>query len=298
MIKRGDTYKRLITSCLLLVAVIFIVPAKAQNFRYNQLELGIAAGGMTYIGDLNNQSIIGSVSPGGMVMLRYNPNNRWTLQISGGYGMVEGGNPDAIELRNLSFRSKIIEASIQVQFNFLPYGNSTGSFPWTPYIYAGIGVFGFNPKAKYTDPNTGEISWHELQPLGTEGQGTPLYPERAKYSLMEKVMPFGLGVKWKATKYLTLGAEYGFRKTWTDYLDDVSATYVGRELLNSYGGKMAAILGDRSNEVIPGYVNAIGMQRGDDSLSDWYTFFGITVTIQMDAIMSVLGLGPKCESGW
>lgn len=298
MIKRGDTYKLLIASAMLLVAVIVVVPAKGQYFRYNQLELGVAAGGMTYIGDLNNQSIIGSVRAGGMLLLRYNPGNRWTFQISGGYGQVQGGYPDAIEIRNLSFRSKIIEASVQVQFNFLPFGNGTGSFPWTPYIYVGIGMFGFNPKAEYTNPNTGETSWHELQPLGTEGQGTPQYPDRAKYSLMEKTMPFGLGVKWKATKYVTLGAEYGFRKTWTDYLDDVSTTYVGRELLNSYGGSMAAILADRSNQLVPGYTNAIGMQRGDDSLNDWYTFFGITITVQMDAIMSVLGLGPKCESGW
>ena len=73
---------------MLLVAVIVVVPAKGQYFRYNQLELGVAAGGMTYIGDLNNQSIIGSVRAGGMLLLRYNPGNRWTFQISGGYGQV------------------------------------------------------------------------------------------------------------------------------------------------------------------------------------------------------------------
>ena len=95
-----------------------------------------------------------------------------------------------------------------------------------------------------------------------------------------------------------MGAEYGFRKTWTDYLDDVSTTYVGTEVLSASGNNMAVVLGDRTGEVMPGYTNAPGVQRGDDSLNDWYAFVGITFTIQMDAIISFLGLGPRCESGW
>lgn len=283
---------------IFFAAMLFGFVAEAQYMRPNKMEIGLAAGGMSYIGDLNNQSMLSMPRPGGLLLVRYNPNNRWTFQISGGYGQVQGGYPDYIELRNLSFRSSIIEASMQVQFNFLPFATGMGSHDWTPYIFVGFGFFGFNPKAEYINPVTGESEWYALQPLGTEGQGSAAYPERTKYQLLEKMMPFGLGFKWKTTKYLTLGIEYGFRKTWTDYLDDVSTTYVERDILSANGGNMAVILGDRSNEIIPGYINAAGIKRGDDSLNDWYSFMGITVTIQMDAVISFLGLGPKCKSGW
>lgn len=281
-----------------LLVVLLANSARSQYFRYNKMEIGLAAGGMNYLGDLNNQSMFGKLRPAGIALLRYNFDNRWVVQFSGGYGQIAGGEPDYIERRNLSFRSNIIEAMVVVQFNFLPFGKGAGAYNWTPYIFGGIGVFGFNPKAKYLNPSTGEIEWHELQPLGTEGQGSAQYPERVKYSLIERTMPFGLGIKWKATKAITMGAEYGFRKTWTDYLDDVSTTYVGTEVLSASGNNMAVVLGDRTGEVMPGYTNAPGVQRGDDSLNDWYAFVGITFTIQMDAIISFLGLGPRCESGW
>lgn len=261
------------------------------------MDIGITLGGMNYIGDLNDQSMFSSLRPGGMLLVRYNPNNRWTFQLSAAYGQVEGGSPDCIEIRNLSFRSSIIEASVQVQFNFLPFAKGPGNYEWTPYIFVGFGFFGFNPKAEYLNPTTGEYEWHALQPLGTEGQGSEEYPERAKYQLIEKTMPFGLGVKWKVAKYITVGMEYGFRKTWTDYLDDVSTTYARRDVLYDNGGNMAVILGDRSNEVQPEYINAPGIKRGDDSLNDWYAFMGFTITIQMDAVADLLGLGPKCKTG-
>ena len=85
-------------------------------------------------------------------------------------------------------------------------------------------------------------------------------------------MPFGIGFKYHPNKSLTLSAEYGFRKSWTDYIDDVSTTYVDNAQLTYVAGELAAGLADRSGEVEPGYVNAAGIKRGDDSLDDWCLF--------------------------
>ncbi len=276
------------------VLACFTGQIRAQ-FRRSQAEIGLMIGGMNYIGDLNNQSMLGRLRPAIGGLFRYNLGQRWVLQFSGAYGQIEGGNPDVIRNRNLSFRSSIIEGSIQIQFNFLPFGFGHGGYRWTPYLFCGFGFFGFNPKTQYTDPITGVTDWYELQPLGTEGQGNPKYSERMPYSLVEKMIPFGLGIKWKPTQYFSLGVEYGFRKTWTDYLDDVSTTYVEQEVLIENGGKIAGVLSDRTNEIISGYINPAGLKRGDDSLNDWFAFFGITATVQLDAIFSFLGWGPKCD---
>ena len=146
-----------------------------------------------------------------------------------------------------------------------------------------------------TDSETGEARWYDLQPLGTEGQGTAAYPDRQKYQLIEVSMPFGIGYRWRISPGMHLTVEYGWRKTWTDYLDDVSTTYVGADLLNSTSGSsMAAVLADRSGEVEPGYVNAVGVKRGDDALCDWYSYFSISMTFSAEMLFGWMR-GKVCE---
>ena len=54
-------------------------------------------------------------------------------------------------------------------------------------------------------------------------------------------------------------------------------------------------LADRSNEVVPDYVNVAGIQRGDDSLDDWYAYFNVSLTIKFDFIFGWL-LKRKCDN--
>ena len=165
----------------------------------------------------------------------------------------------------------------------------------TPYIFCGFGVFKFNPKAKYVDPSTGEAIWYALQPLGTEGQGTKAYPDRVKYQLIGVSMPFGLGYRWRISESVHLTVEYGWRKTWTDYLDDVSKTYVGAQVRGAgAGGSIAATLADRSGEVEPGYVNSPGIKRGDDSLNDWFSYFNVSITFSAEVLFGWMR-GKVCE---
>ena len=276
-----------IKSITLLLALISLL-AHSQTLR-KDVEIGVMLGAMNYIGDLNSQSAAGKMNMAGSAILRYDFHSRWAVQFGFSYGNIEGGNPDAIEKRNLSFRSQIIEGSLTVQFNFVPYQNGAYAQRFTPYMFAGIGVFGFNPKTQYNG------NWYELQPLCTEGQGLAQYPDRKPYSLIQLSIPFGLGFKCRIGKYFTVGAEYGFRKTWTDYLDDVSTTYVDGELLTANTEAMAAILSDRSGERELNHAYAPGTQRGDDSLNDWYAFFGLSLTVKL-SVFDVFRKHQRCDA--
>ena len=276
-----------------LLLLFFPLVSWAQ-LRLGNHEVGVTAGGMNYIGDLNNQSMLGRphVALGGFYRLNFD--ERWSMRIDIDYGHVSGGNPDYIARRNLSFKSYIFESSIRAEFNFFPYSMRDDHFFWTPYIFGGLGFFAFNPKAQYTDPHTGETQWYDLQPLCTEGQGTALAPNRAVYTLKQVSMPFGIGVKYHPSKSVTLSAEYGFRKSWTDYIDDVSTTYVDNHQLEYYNGSVAAALADRSSEVEPGYVNAAGIKRGDDSLDDWFAYFHISASVSFEVLFGWM-VKKKCE---
>ncbi|MBR4804813.1 MAG: outer membrane beta-barrel protein [Bacteroidales bacterium] len=278
------SYIKRITFLLALIPLL----AHSQTLR-KDVEIGVLLGGMNYIGDLNSQSMLGKVNPAASALVRYDFHSRWAVQFGFAYGNIEGGNPDAIEKRNLSFRSQIIEGSLTVQFNFVPYQNGAYAQRFTPYMFAGIGVFGFNPKTQYNG------NWYELQPLCTEGQGLEQYPDRKPYSLIQLSIPFGLGLKCRIGKYFTVGAEYGFRKTWTDYLDDVSTTYVDPDLLTANTEEMAAILSDRSGEIELNHAYAPGTQRGDDSLDDWYAFFGLSITVKLN-VFDVFRKHQRCDA--
>lgn len=282
------------THIAFLFLLLAALSARAQMWL-GKSDIGFTIGGMNYIGDLNNQSMFGTVNLAYGGMYRLNFDERWSMRIDIDYGHVEGGNPDYIARRNLSFRSYIFEGALRAEFNFFPFSMRDDHYVWTPYIFAGLGFFAYNPKAYFTDPLSGESDWYELQPLGTEGQGSPVAPDRTPYTLKQLAMPFGIGFKYHPSKSFTLSVEYGFRKTWTDYIDDVSTTYVDNEQLAYYMGEITAGLADRSSEVEPGYVNAAGMKRGDDSLDDWFAYFNVSFTVSLDFIFGWM-LKKKCDN--
>lgn len=271
---------------IILVLVFVVATASAQRDDFmGRSELTLQVGGMNYIGDLNNQSAFGTPHLAFGVGMRSRLDNRWALRLEANYGNISCKH-DYIELRNLSFRSHIIEGAVMAEFNFRPFGPGATESMWTPYIFGGIGAFHFNPEAACFD-ETGNEVWVALQPLSTEGQGTPQYKDRRPYALTQLCLPFGVGVKLRMGKSFSLTAEYGFRKTWTDYLDDVSTTYVGSDVLLAIDGdgEMAAQMADRSGEVQEGYVNAAGIKRGDDSLDDWYACFHISIGVSLETLL-------------
>ena len=276
---------------LCIAALLTATTALAQrDDLLGRSELVLRGGGMTYLGDLNNQSALGEVRPGYGGGVRIRIDNRWSVRVEGAHGTLTATH-DWIPKRNLSFRSSLTEGALMAEFNFRPFGAGATESRWTPYIFGGLAAFHFNPKGQYISPR-GDTTWVELKPLCTEGQGTTAYPERRPYPLTMVSMPFGVGVKLRISKSITVTAEHGFRRTWTDYIDDVSTTYVGADLLRSEveNGTVASQMADRSEKA-----NAPGIKRGDDSLNDWYSYFNVSLSISMNTLFGWMR-SKKCRN--
>ncbi len=256
----------------LFVFLFVFTSAFAQRF-----ELGFFCGGSYYIGDINPSKHFLLAKPAVGFVYRYNINSRFAakLNVYSGYLYSSDGKAKFNEKRNLSFRSMILDISTEMELNFEHFEPGNTETPFTPYIFGGFSVFKFNPQAEY------QGTWYNLQPLGTEGQGTSRYPDRHPYSLMSVAFPFGLGFKLNVTDFLLIGAEWGLRKTFTDYLDDVSTTYADPVVLSAEKGTIACALADRTIQEDGVPVNNTGLQRGNSQNKDWYSFAGLIITYRI-----------------
>jgi hypothetical protein len=172
--------------------------------------------------------------------------------------------------RNLDFWSRIQEQSIQLQVQF--FNGERAKI--NPFLVGGIAFFQFNP---YTFDKGGEK--HYLQPLSTEGQGV-ISDAPAPYSLRERSIPVGGGIRFTVSEKLSISWEISFRYTQTDYLDDVSTRYPDLFLLSTLKGPKSAELSFRALE-LPGanplFPNGFdpGIVRGNPKNGDWYYFTGL-----------------------
>ena len=176
--------------------------------------------------------------------------------------------------RNSHFRSPFWEASAQVEIDYVPQRLRSSKGQTTLYLFGGAGIMGFNPQAQYHGV------WTDLQPLGTEGQGTPL-SNTATYARTAAILPVGMGVRYRLGDLLTVGAEAGWRISSTDYLDDVSGLYVDSKALATYNGAAAAALSDPSLVV----QNRAGRPRGNAQTQDTYATAGIFVGIHLETFL-------------
>ncbi|NRB47826.1 MAG: outer membrane beta-barrel protein [Saprospiraceae bacterium] len=234
-------------------------------------EAGPWAGVSYYFGDLNTSYNLSKPQFAAGMIARYNFNNRLALKFSGNYGYILADDADSKNIyeraRNLSFESPIIDASAQFEFNFLPYVHGSQEEYFTPYLFAGLSAFYFNPQAELN----GEL--YELRALGTEGQF-----KGEEYFTVQGALNFGIGLKLDLSYEWSLNFELSVRQTFTDYLDDVSTIYPDESDLLRARGELAVQLSDRSI-TIPGVVEETlgieGRQRGDSSTNDSYLFLGV-----------------------
>ena len=162
----------------------------------------------------------------------------YTYSIVGGADRFSD-DPELVA-RNLAFETNISEFSLVGEYYLLNlYENRI-----SPYAFAGLAVYHFNPYAY-----NGSTEKIFLKPLSTEGQGLPGYPEKETYSLTQTAIPFGGGVKFAVTENFHLGLEVGFRKLFTDYLDDVSTTYADPNDLLAARGQLAVDMSYRGDDV-------------------------------------------------
>jgi hypothetical protein len=189
-------------------------------------------------------------------------------------GASDQYNRSDLVFRNLSFQSNIIEWNLLGEYTFMDITEKK----FSPFVFGGIAVFHYDPFAYDT---TGQKVY--LKPLSTEGEGLPEYPGQKPYSLTQFAIPFGGGIKFRVSENVVLAYEIGFRKTFTDYLDDVSTFYVDKTTLQNERGPLAVELAYRANELKGGNPNypASGTSRGGPMYKDWYYYTGIRVSIAL-----------------
>lgn len=252
---------------------ISTLAAAQRQTRLSRSELGVMVGGSYYIGDLNPMKHFKNTHLAGGILYRFNIHSRLTWRANLMYGFVEGddfdANRDIIRNRNLSFQTEIWELGSGVEFSYFPFQIGHDRYKGTAYLLAELALFRMNPTTEYNDEQV------ELQPLGTEGQGTSL-SSRSNYSLTQLAIPIGVGARVSLGKRASLGLEYGIRFVFTDYLDDVGGyRYVDPTVLAAENGPIAA---DLSNRSLNGDRNG---RRGNPASRDWYTFFGATLTFRL-----------------
>ena len=203
--------------------------------------------------------------------------NKFWLRAGLSYGRIYGDDkknkdPELIA-RSLNFKSHIIEFSTAVEYNFLNTNSDYGDYyEYTPYVFAGLGVFHFNP---YTFDNAGNKVF--LKPLRTEGQGLAQFPDRKEYSLYQLCFPIGIGFKWNSSESVQLSYECGYRFTTTDYIDDVSSTYVSLDELSTSVGPKSAELSYREQDAP--FAKRLGDRRGFSKPNDVYFYNVLKITI-------------------
>jgi Domain of unknown function (DUF6089) len=304
-----------------------------SSFRYKYNSVGFSLNALNYYGDLaprpNRISTdISFTRPGFGLSYAHRFGPRYVLMGNFMFGTLRGSDESADKndegngvfryTRNLSFRNQIKEFSLVAQFDLFPNSSTYMVRPsWTPYGFIGVAGFFHNPQAQApaTDLQGNPLAeageWVKLRPLGTEGQNGGLDPTDAnhgikKYSTFQVAIPFGVGVRFKLMPELDLAAEFGFRYTFTDYLDDVSKNYVGLDKLNS---PLAQAMSYRTNElpaadrpantvdsgipgvfVVPGYGHEFpSNNRGSSKDNDLY----MVTSIRLSYILKATYHRPK-----
>lgn len=244
------------------------------------LEAGVTIGTSNYLGDLVEDDIApNEYNLAYGVFGRYQMSKYISVKGYLNHARISGTDANnrtnnGLRQRNLSFRTDIIELGVVNEISITPYDPIENKNA-LPYVFVGISGFYFNPQAEF------EGEYHNLRPLGTEGQGNVLAGS-STYSAISFAVPFGLGFKWNINPMINIGAEFGFRITATDYLDDVSDKYPNLALLSEQN-PLAASLSFRADEFNSNldFNNAQGGIRGNPDNVDWFFVAGINISVNL-----------------
>jgi hypothetical protein len=246
--------------------------------------VGVSVNALNYYGDLSPKpgrfsTDISFTRPAIGLSFAHRFGPRYTLTASFMYGTLRGADVESADpgdldngifrfKRNLSFRNRIKELSVVASIDlFENQATYISRVAWTPYAFIGVAVFHHNPQAQApeTDVNGNPLpeagKWVDLQPLGTEGQHSTLQEGDANYGIkpykrIQVSIPFGIGARFRLNELLDLSAEIGFRYLFTDYIDDVSKSYVD---LGVFGNnQLAKSMSYRTGEILPGDHTYIG----------------------------------------
>jgi hypothetical protein len=266
---------RVLAICLLFIPVL--------TFSQQRVHITAFGGFANYSGDLQTKRLTLDQSHGTFGLgAKYDITNHFSARAGFNYGRIEGNdkkNEDLLKARNLNFQTAILEGNLMLEYTLLDLSDKK----FSPYVFAGVAIYHFNP---YTYDTLGNKI--DLQPLGTEGQGLSQYPDRKPYNLTQFAIPFGAGLKLRVSDNVILSYEIGLRKLFTDYLDDLSTTYVDQFVLGQARGPRAVEMAYRGGELKGGdpVYPANGATRGGPKYKDWYYFTGLGISIGIRGITS------------
>jgi len=249
-------------------------------FSFSQsFHVGLFGGISNYQGDLVDKPFVGRfIKPADGLTAAYELSDNFAVRAGFTYAGIAGDDKyntkTYLQARNLNFQSSLTEFSLVADVSLF----SLYERKWTPYVFGGLAVFHFNP---YTTDASGQRVY--LKPLSTEGQGLPNYPDNKPYALTQLSLPFGGGFRYALSDDIRLGIEMGIRKTFTDYLDDLSTNYADEADLWAARGQQAVDLAYRGDEVANGNPSypAKGAQRGGATQKDYYYFTGLTLSFRL-----------------
>ncbi|MBI4931884.1 MAG: hypothetical protein HY841_14065 [Bacteroidetes bacterium] len=256
---------------------------KKPPYRY---ELIGSLGASNFLGDLGGANQVGTnglkdlelvlTRPALGAGIRFKVQQYFSVKGNIYWGILRGDDKLTKEYfrnrRNINFKSNIFELSGQVEFNFIKEQKGhiykikgvrgMSHKDRQIYLFGGGGAVYFNPKGRYTNK-----AWYALQPLKTEG---------VTYSRLTGLISLGGGARFAINRYWGVGFELGMRKTFTDYMDDVSSNYADPAIFN--GNPKAIYFANPADQNRPDVCYpCIGEQRGDHTDKDAYMFGVFTV---------------------
>lgn len=285
----------LVKKLLLVSSLLYAVSTYSQGVLKN-VSIELFGGLANYQGELQeNTYTFSQARPAGALGLSYALTEKLSVRGLVTYGNIQGSDSYSTNSfrrqRNLSFYSKIYDASLTGVYEIFDIMEKR----YTPYLFAGISVFNMGP---YTYDSLGNKIG--LRKLSTEGQGLPEYPDRKMYNHQNISIPFGAGIRFAVTRNISLGWEFRFHKTFTDYIDDVSTAYIDPVILLAAKGSKAVEMAYRGGELKNGnpIYPATGLQRGNPKTKDWFYFSGITVSYRLfndrDFSQGIMKRGIPC----
>jgi hypothetical protein len=260
----------LIVLLLLLTATGSMAQNKKSKAPHSRLKQSIAKkgydsgaglgtysfnfGSSTYYGDLCDDYSCMIFRPNFGIGYSYRYDKNFSFRAESNFYMLK--SRDVYKYRDFSFKSANVELYVGAIYDLFDYSKRFKKRRlFTPYLFGGIGLTYFNPRAQY------QGKYYSLEPLHTEGHG---------YSRVTPILPFGVGVRMKFGKGFDGIAEAGYRKTFTDYMDDVSAHYY--QPIASFSNPVAAALSNKTaaKDAYQGY-------RGNPHKKDGYFIFQLKV---------------------
>ena len=222
-------------------AVFLIIILFLSSLLFAQrYEIGLFLGGANAIADVGNEAYLApkTIAIGGF--LKRNLNERYSIRLSGNFSRMRMEDKDSKSKyrrnRKLTKGNHIGEGALIFEFNFFDF-NGKHQRAQTPYLFAGIGGFFYQKRDLNPDDFLQKTSYAPDEQLA-----------------FAPAIPFGLGYRYKFNYHWVIGAEVGFRTTFTDNLDYIKPP--------------------RNNNP-----DDIDRYRAESlNSNDWYVFTGITLS--------------------